>query len=167
MNIYVLRHGLAVEPNAVGFTRDADRPLTPEGERKLRKIGKAMKQLDLCFDLVLSSPYLRAHQTAEIIVNSLKMRKTLEFSDSLVPGGAPSKLVHELLERQPVPENILLVGHEPNLSELISLLISGDTDIAITMKKAGLCKLETESLRASQCASLEWLLTAKQLCLMA
>lgn len=167
MNIYILRHGLAVEQGSSGFTKDSDRPLTPKGRRKLRKIGQAMKELELCFDCILSSPYVRARQTAEIIAQRLDLRKKLELSEALTPGGSSRRLIDEINQRDPAPKNLLLVGHEPCLSELISFLISGDTEIEVTMKKSGLCNLSVESLRHSQCARLEWLVTPKQLCLMA
>jgi phosphohistidine phosphatase len=167
MNLYILRHGIAVEPGTPGYAKDADRPLTPEGERKLLQIAEAMEALDLTFDLILSSPYLRARQTAEIVAEALKARKKLEFSDSLVPGGNTKKLVELLNRLQPPPENVLLVGHEPYLSGLVSLLVSGEATLAVVMKKGGLCKLATESLKHGRCAALEWLLTPKQMALMA
>ena len=166
MNLYILRHGIAVEPTAHGFAKDADRPLTPEGERKLLQIAKAMEALDLTFDLILSSPYLRARHTAEIVAEALKARKKLELSDNLTPGGSTKKLVELLNHLQPPPENVLLVGHEPYLSGLISLLVSGDATLAVVMKKAGLGKLTTESLKHGRCAALEWLLTPKQMALL-
>jgi phosphohistidine phosphatase len=167
MNLYILRHGIAVEPGTPGYEKDADRPLTPEGERKLLQIAEAMEALDLAFDLILSSPYLRARQTAELVAESLKARKKLELSDSLVPGGNPKKLVELLNRLQPPPESVLLVGHEPYLSGLISLLVSGEPTLAMVMKKGGLCKLTTESLKHGRCATLEWLLTPKQMARMA
>jgi len=167
MNLYVLRHGIAVEPGTPGYEKDADRPLTPEGERKLLQVAKAMDALDLTFDLILSSPYLRARQTAEIIAEAFKARKKLDFSDSLACGGDTKKLVAYLNRLQPPPENVLLVGHEPYLSGLISLLVFGAATSAVVMKKAGLCKLATESLKHGRCAALEWLLTPKQMALMA
>ena len=166
MNLYVLRHGIAVEPGTPGYERDADRPLTPEGERKLRQIAEAMEALELSFDLILSSPYLRALQTAEIVAKALKGRKKVELSESLTPGGSTKKLVELLNRVQPSPESVLLVGHEPYLSGLISLLVSGDAGFAVVMKKGGLCKLSTESLKPGRCAALEWLLTPKQMALM-
>ena len=167
MNIYILRHGIAVDPAAHGFAKDADRPLTTEGERKLWQITEAMEALDLTFDLILSSPYLRARQTAEIVAEGLKARKRLELSDSLTPGGSTKKLVEYLNRLQPPPENVLLVGHEPYLSGLISLLVSGEATLAVVMKKGGVCKLSTGSLKHGRCAALEWLLTPKQMALMA
>jgi phosphohistidine phosphatase len=166
MKLYVLRHGIAVEPGTPDFANDADRPLTPEGGRKLRQIAEAMAALELSFDLILSSPYLRARQTAEIVAEVLKARKMLELSDSLTPGGSTKKLVELLNSLQPSPEGVLLVGHEPYLSGLISLLVSGRETFAVVMKKGGLCKLSTESLKPGRCAALEWLLTPKQMALM-
>lgn len=126
-----------------------------------------MEGLELSFDWILSSPYLRARQTAEIVAECLDLRKKLELCEALTPDGSTKKLLQHIEQRQPRPEDLLLVGHEPHLSQLISLLISGDTDIAVTMKKGGLCKLAIESLQHGQCATLEWLLGPRQLCLMA
>jgi phosphohistidine phosphatase len=126
-----------------------------------------MKKLELSFDLLLSSPFVRARQTAEIVASELKLKKRVEFFDGLVPGGNPKALIHALNELKPAPENILLVGHEPYLSQLISLLASGHADAAaVEMKKGGLCKLEVGELRLGQCARLAWLLTPSQMELM-
>src|ERR1035438_494590 len=135
MNLYILRHGIAVEPGTRGYEKDADRPLTPEGERKLSQIAEAMEALDLTFDLILSSPYLRARQTAEIVAEALKARKRLEFSDSLAPGGSTMKLVELLNCLTPPPQNVLLVGHEPYLSGLVSLLASGGATLTAVIDR--------------------------------
>jgi len=167
VNLYILRHGIAVEPGTPGYAADSDRPLVPEGERKLRKIAKAMEALELSFDLILASPYLRARQTAEIIAGAAKPKKKVELSEALTPGGSPKKLIESLNRLKPTPEDVLLVGHEPNLSGLISLLISGEPDLCIAMKKGGLCKLTAEPLEYGRCAILDWLLTPKQMGLIA
>jgi len=166
MILYLLRHGIATEPGAPGIAGDADRPLTPEGERKLEQIADAMEALDLSFDVILSSPYLRARQTAELIAAALKARKKLELTDCLTPGGSMKKLVELLNQLQPAPESVLLVGHEPFLSGLVSLLVFGEARSAVVMKKGGLCKLSATPLRAGRCAVLDWLLTPKQMALM-
>ena len=167
LNLYVLRHGIAVERGTPGYAQDADRPLTPKGERKLWQSTEAMAALELRLDLILSSPFLRARQTAEIVAEALKTRKKLEFSDSLTPGGSTQKLVELLNRLQPPPENILLVGHEPYLSGLISLLATGRERLLLVLKKGGLCKLTVVGLKHGRCASLEWLLTPRQMALMA
>ena len=166
MILYILRHGLAVEPGAPGYAKDADRPLTPKGERKLWQIAEAMETLELAFDLMLSSPHLRARQTADIIAEAFNARKKLEFSETLTPAGSPKRLIEFLLGLKPLPENVLLVGHEPYLSGLISLLVAGDARLCVTLKKGGLCKLNAESLKLGRCAALEWLLTSGQMKLM-
>ena len=73
MMLYLMRHGLAVEPGSPGFKMDADRALTHKGRRQLRKIARAMKGMELEFDLILSSPFVRARQTAEIVAATLKL----------------------------------------------------------------------------------------------
>ena len=167
MNLYLLRHGLAVEPGSPGYARDADRPLLPKGERKLRKTARALVALGLRFDMIFSSPYLRARQTAAIVAEPFELQSKIEFVDALTPGSSPRSTVEMLRHAGRSLENVLLVGHEPHLSSLISLLVGGSTEFSVVMKKGGLCKLSVESLLAGRCASLHWLLTAKQLALMA
>jgi phosphohistidine phosphatase len=166
MNIYLLRHGLAVELGSRGFARDSERPLTPKGERKLNKISQAMQALELSFDLILSSPYRRAVQTAQIVAKGVATGQKIQLSDALIPSGSPKKLIEFLNRLDPAPGDVLLVGHEPYLSAFISLLVSGDPGFAVLMKKGGLCKLSAEVLRAGRCACLEWLLTPGQMALM-
>ena len=162
MNLYILRHGIAVEPGTPGFNTDADRPLTPKGKRQLQQIAGAMRILDLNFDLILSSPFVRARQTAEIIVESLNLKKRLAFSDGLAPDGNPKALIRQLNELKPAPGNVLLVGHEPYLSQFAAQLISGGT-VNLELKKGGLGKLEMDVLGFGRCAVLQWLLTPGQM----
>ena len=167
MDIFILRHGIAVEPGTPGYENDSDRPLIPKGERRLRSAAAAMEKLNLSFDLILSSPFVRARETAEIVAGELKLKRRIEFFDGLVPGGNPKALIHALNELKSAPENVLLVGHEPYLSRLISLLVSVGADAtAIEIKKGSLCKLEVGELRHGQCARLAWLLTPAQMELM-
>lgn len=167
MNLYLLRHGIAVDPSVPDFAKDAERPLTPKGKRRLLQIAKAMAALKISFDVILSSPYVRAAQTAEIAAKSLKRRKQLKFSDELTPGGNPKLLIQQLTDLRPKPKNVLLVGHEPYLSRLIALLTAGHTNLEIDLKKGSLCKLETESLRYGRCATLVCLFAPRHLVLMA
>jgi phosphohistidine phosphatase len=163
VNLYILRHGIAVERGAPGFKTDADRPLTPKGKRQLGQTAAAMQSVGPDFSLILSSPFLRARQTAEIVARSLKLKKRLAFSDELTPDGDPKALIRQLNDLGPAPENVLLVGHEPYLSRLVALLISGEAATNIELKKGGVCKLETNALRFGRCATLAWLLTPKQM----
>ena len=167
MTLYLLRHGIAVDPGTPDFLNDADRPLTARGEEKLEQIARAMLALELSFDLILSSPYVRARQTAEIVARAFRPRQAVEVTECLTPGASPRKVI-DLLVRRPSPaESVLLVGHEPHLSSLISLLVSGNTQATVLMKKGGFCKLSAETLKLGHCAQLEWLLTPKTMGLMA
>ncbi|MGD0251513.1 MAG: phosphohistidine phosphatase SixA [Verrucomicrobiota bacterium] len=166
MIIHVLRHGIAAVRDDLNVENDSERQLTPKGKRQLRQTAAAMKKMGLRFDLILSSPYLRAKQTAEIVAESLKLKQQLRFSNALAPDGSPKNLIRQLNELKPVPENVLLVGHEPYLSSLISLLTTGHTDLMMDFKKGGLCKLEAGKLSHDRCATLVWLFTPLQMKLM-
>src|SRR5262245_19013036 len=117
MELYILRHGIAVELDAAGGT-DSERALTSEGERKVWRIAEAMEKMELVFDAILSSPYVRARQTAEIVAEAYKSRKKLQLADELKPGGEQRELIERLKRLRPEPGSVLLVGHEPYLSEL-------------------------------------------------
>jgi phosphohistidine phosphatase len=168
MNLFIMRHGIAVDRDPVSFPDDSRRPLTLKGEDRVRLIADAMRALELSFDHILSSPHLRASQTAEIAANALGAKEDLEFTDALVPEGDPKALIRVVNQLKPAPENVLLVGHEPFLSQLISVLIAGHPDAAIDLKKGGLARLEIAgSLRHGKCGELAWLLAPKQLAQMA
>ena len=166
MNFFLLRHGIAVEREEFGSASDGLRPLTAKGRRQLRQTCGALRKLKLDFDLILSSPLVRARQTAEIVAAELKLKKRLAFADELKPGGSPKKLVEKISRQHPAVKKTLLVGHEPDLSRLISLLVTGGPGLLLDFKKGGLAKLEIEELRAGKCAMLAWLLTPKQMKLM-
>jgi phosphohistidine phosphatase len=166
MNLFLLRHGVAVERDELDYAGDAARPLTPKGKRQLRAVAAALRAMGLCFDVILPSPLVRARQTTEIIAAELKSQKRLVFADELKPGGDAKKLVQKIAGLKKVPGNVLLVGHEPDFSELISLLVTGSHGGGFALKKGGLAKLEVEKLRAGKCATLAWLLTPAQMKLM-
>ena len=167
MNFYILRHGIAQEMGMPGVGKDSERELVPEGRRKLRKIATAMNALDLTFDVILASPHVRAEQTATAVAEVLDMKPTVELTHDLTPSGSMRDLIAAINGRKPAPGDVLLVGHEPYLSELISLLVSGGADgLSVVLKKGGFCRLSIGKLRYGRCASLEWLLTPKQMGLM-
>jgi phosphohistidine phosphatase len=159
MEIYILRHGIAVERGTKGYKNDSDRPLTKEGAEKMEQIAKTLQAMEVQFDLILSSPYVRAQQTAQIVGDELGEEVT--FTDFLIPGANGLELIGEINDEK--PQRVLLVGHEPDLSQLISVLITGGTEAMIELKKGGLCKLTSDKLSFGKSATLNWLLTARQL----
>ena len=91
------------------------------------------------------------------------MEKSLKFSDKLISEGNPKELIEELNHKYRKEKRVVLVGHEPYLSSLISLLLSGQTNIAMSLKKGGLCCLSIGELHYGRCAKLEWFLTPAQM----
>jgi len=164
MEIYLLRHGIA-EERAAHNGPDEERALTAEGRRKLRQVAKAMRAMRLSFDVIFSSPLVRALQTAEIAAEALRLKRRLQLTEHLAPGTPTEKQIAWLKDLRPEPESVLLVGHEPNFSELTSRLLTGQERMAINFKKAGLCKVMAERL-GGQRATLEWFLTPKLMELM-
>ena len=166
MNLFILRHGLATDPVRDGAKSDSERTLTAEGRRKMRRIAKAMREMELSFDLILTSPYARARETAEIVAQRLDLMKRLECNDHLIPGGSARKLIDFINDLKGTPRSLMLVGHEPGLSQFIAFLTSNDGGLSLNLKKGGLAMLSVGVLRYGKCAELEWLLTPGQMRLM-
>lgn len=161
MQIYLLRHGIAVERTEHDGP-DEERALTGEGRRKVRCVAKAMRAMSLSLDLILTSPLVRAVQTAEIVAEALRIKKRLQVTDFLTPNVPTEKQIAWLKTLRPRGGQVLLVGHEPNFSELTSHLLAGHRKVMIDFKKAGLCKVTAEPI-APGGATLEWLLTPRQM----
>ena len=146
------------------YTPPSQRPLTGAGRKKFRQIAQALDSLGTKIDLILTSPYLRAADTAKILRKQfgLNREQLIEVAD-LAPGGDVSRLMSDIGGRFGTSQNIAIVGHEPGLSRLISVLLSGDPDIPITLKKGGACCLSIDKPEYGPCATLEWLLAPAQL----
>jgi phosphohistidine phosphatase len=158
MNLYIIRHAIAVDEGSPEYEEDSQRPLTDKGKKKMRQIAKGLRTLGVDFDLILSSPYIRAKETAEILEDVFKLKKDIEFSDNLIPMGDPDLLIAEMNEKYRA-NSVALVGHEPHLSALIGLLVSENAGIDMTLKKGGVCRLSVDDLHHARKATLEWLLT--------
>ena len=163
MNLFLLRHGIAVDRGTPGFEDDSLRPLTPKGAARIHRIAQAAKRLRLKFDLILSSPYLRAQQTAHMVASFYGIEDKLRLTENLTPAVSAAQLVGEINETYGDALSILLVGHEPYLSTMVGMLLAGDEQVAMTFKKGGLCKLTVEELHYGRCATLEWLMTPRQM----
>lgn len=161
MRLYLLRHAIAVERGTEGYEQDDTRPLTPKGERRMARIARGIRGLRLPFDLILSSPVLRARQTAEILVRFLGDESLLHFTEHLRPDGNSALLIEEIRTDHARCRNVVLVGHQPYLGELASRLIDGRPGSAIDLKKGGLARLTTDGLKNGKCATLDWLLSPR------
>jgi len=165
--LYVLRHGIAVNRGDPAYPLDSDRPLTDKGVKRTRRIAMGMMRMGVEFDLILSSPYLRALETAFGVARQFEAGEALQTVQALKAEVLPEEMIRTLLDKYPTTESLLLVGHEPQLSALISTLTSGSAGARPLLKKGGLCKLQVNGLQVGRCAIIEWLLTPKQLMSMA
>ena len=98
MRIYLVRHSNAVDPGTPGYEDDSQRPLTEKGRDKMNKIASALKKMNIKPDLIVSSPYVRARQTAEILEKTLKYKKSLAFNKALIPMGNAEEMLGEINE---------------------------------------------------------------------
>jgi phosphohistidine phosphatase len=159
MNLYIIRHAIAVDEGTAGYESDSERPLTDKGRKKMRQIAKGLRNLGVDFDLILSSPYVRARETAEILAEIFKMKKNITFTENLIPMANPELLIGEINQSYSV-DSIAVVGHEPHLSTLIGILIAENAKIDLTLKKGGVCYITADDLHHNDHrATLEWLLT--------
>lgn len=161
MNLYFLRHGKACARGRQ-WRPDSTRPLTREGEKKIHDIARGLQSLDVSFDLVLTSPYLRALRTAEILAEVFQSKKLFE-TRNLAPEAAPENIIDEIKDSFSALKQIALVSHEPLMTRLLSFLLSGQDTMAIDLRKGGCGKVSINEWRNGACASLEWLLTPRQL----
>ncbi|MCL1467438.1 phosphohistidine phosphatase SixA [Argonema galeatum] len=135
VELYLIRHGIAAEPEE--YPNDADRPLTDEGKRKTRKVAARLSELNLRFDLILSSPLVRARQTADIL-KTAKLSDQLEESIDLASDGDMEAWLSWFEQwRQKGDSTLALVGHQPNLGNWAEILIWGEARGRLVVKKGG------------------------------
>jgi phosphohistidine phosphatase len=164
MELYLLRHGVAVQRGTPGYKNDRLRPLTPDGRRRLAAIAVGMKRLGVSFDVIFSSPLVRARETAELIARGLGLDRHVTTSPLLAPDADTGRLLAEvetMLSR--TSARVLLVGHEPDLSRLASVLVFGEEGGMIKLRKGGLLKLTAAEWRQGRRARLEFLLSPEHL----
>lgn len=137
MQCVLFRHGIAVARED-WQGEDAQRPLTKKGENRVRQAAEGLANLDIRPTHILTSPFLRAHETAQILYHMLKIKTSPRICDELIPDSPPDKLF-PLLATLPNDATVICVGHEPHLSEAASLMLFGKPAAALSMKKAGAC----------------------------
>lgn len=137
MNIHLLRHGIAAALSQENYFRDEQRALTSEGIVKMREAAQGLKRLQISFDLIASSPLIRARQTAEIVAEALKFRQPLDEWHELVPEGAVDDVLRRLHDFREC-KSVLLVGHQPSIGCIASYLVFGDARVSLPFKKGAL-----------------------------
>lgn len=144
MKIYLIRHGIA--ESRIIEKNDSQRILTRKGITKTQKVAEKLSNLSLEFDVIITSPYTRAKETAIILQQAKRSSKIIEHN-ALMPEGNLLEWFN-WLQTSPyqVAQNIALVGHEPDLSEWAQLMIWGKSEDKLILKKAGIIGLELSDL---------------------
>ncbi|MFM6189501.1 MAG: phosphohistidine phosphatase SixA [Planktothrix sp.] len=142
-DLYLIRHGIAAEHGT--YQNDDERPLTKEGDRKTRKVADRLKELELEFDVILTSPLIRARQTAEIL-KAAGLSQQLEECAALAPSGNIHDWVNWYNHWKTKPSKALaLVGHQPDLGHWAELLLWGEYRDCLIVKKAGVIGISLSS----------------------
>lgn len=157
MEIYFLRHGEAGKSSG-GRGGDAERPLTEEGVARMEREAGLIATLRLGLDLIMTSPLVRAQQTAEIVARELHLLDALVIDDRLAPGFGPKEL-RAILREHRANTALMLVGHEPDFSSIIAACIEGGR---IECKKGGLARVDLDDPDALS-GRLVWLLPPRVL----
>lgn len=157
--LYLIRHGIAAE-RGEAWPDDTKRPLTDQGVRRLRTIAAGFVEIGVSFDVMLTSPLVRARQTAEIIAGSLDPHPPIVTTDALSPGGTYAAVVDEL-GKQARRRRIALVGHEPGIGALAARLIGSRH--SLEFKKGAVARIDLAALPPTGAGSLYWFLTPRLL----
>lgn len=161
MELYIVRHGIAIDREDPKCPADPERFLTDEGLEKSRQVAKGVAEVASVPDLILTSPYLRALQTAELFAERLEYPKQkIQKSDLLLPGAEPLQLFRELSKNKEL-SCVFVCGHAPHLDDLIATAIGTKHHIS-SLKKAGVAFVELKRL-VPPAGELIWLATPKLL----
>lgn len=161
MQIYVVRHGIAIDREDPKSPPDPERYLTEEGIQKTKRVAAAVAQLGASADLLLSSPYVRAMQTAEIFAAALDYSKQkIRQTNTLLPGTGALLLFKELA-REKHAGTVFVFGHAPQLDDVVSTALNSKHHVA-SLKKAGVALVELKRVSPPN-GQLVWLATPKLL----
>lgn len=164
MKLYLFRHGLAMDRQVAVDQKmdDSLRPLVEKGRDRTKKVCKSLREHLPPINLLVSSPLVRAQETADIISDNVACTRYLESSE-LVPEAPPQAFARWLKSEASQATAVMAVGHEPQLSSFASWVLSGDDESFIDLKKSGVICLEVESFESvgPGSALLKWVLNPK------
>ena len=160
LELYLIRHGIAAE-RGDQYPDDSKRPLTTQGIARLRKEARALDELGVNFELILTSPLARARQTADTLAETMKSKPTVTPLDALEPAGSPADVIQELGKHVRNKSRVALIGHEPDIGELAARLIAARAPLAF--KKGAIARIDFEVLPPKGHGQLAWFLPPKML----
>ncbi len=155
--LYLIRHGVA-EERGDAWPDDSKRPLTEAGTTRMRRSMRGLVRAGIAFDVVLTSPLVRARQTADAVAAAFDPRPPIFVVESLAPGGAYGAMLADV-EKHARRGRVALVGHEPDLGEMTGRLLGARQ--AIEYKKGAVCRIDLASVPPSGPGALQWFLTPK------
>lgn len=161
--LYLMRHGIAADLDSLGSSDDSSRPLTPEGKLKLRASAKGLDRLGVEWDWVVTSPFKRAVETAEVVAESIAATAPRDVCDVLAQAEVPASKVISFLAQHADRCRVLLVGHEPSLSGLASEFVGASHTANFAFKKGGCCMISFEDFPSKAPGLLVWWLTPRLL----
>jgi phosphohistidine phosphatase len=156
MEIYLLRHGIADGGRPGG--RDSDRELTAEGREKLRRVLKRAHQAGVSPGVILTSPYRRAVQTAELAAETLEYMGEIVKTQTLIPDSSPQAVWDEICSRC-TEAAILLASHEPLMSSMAAFLLASPA-LQVDMKKGAMARVDCDRFGPVPRGTFKWMLTA-------
>jgi phosphohistidine phosphatase len=159
MDLFILRHGEAGKTIPSGST-DSKRPLTVTGEKEMVIISKALRKMGVRLDVILTSPLKRARQTADIVAKEFKAQNKLRQMRELSPEG-DKKALYQNLSSFKEGTTILLVGHSPYLSEMVSEIVSDDSSVRLDLKKGGIMRIRVTAAAPKLKGELRWLISPR------
>jgi phosphohistidine phosphatase len=160
MRVYLMRHGIAIDRDDPDCPPEAERFLTPKGVQRTRTAARGLRELKVRPTTILSSPYVRAVQTGEIVCEILGLDcHKLRTTEALKSEAKPSRLADELAEIG--SGDVICFGHAPHLDDFIAHAVRA-TSAFTALKKSGVARLEIDGFSPLQ-ASLDWLMTSRVL----
>jgi phosphohistidine phosphatase len=157
-NLYVMRHGPAGKAEKLQLEDDSERSLTKKGKKVTRDVAKGMLDWGVELDVILTGTYARAAESARVVAKVYGMKNKIVELESVTPDGPVSNLIEDIKANTGDANNILLVGHAPQVNRLVSSMVSGFKHADIELKKGGLCHLTFETLGNGKCAKLQFLM---------
>lgn len=160
LEIYLVRHAIAAE-RGPKYPDDRLRPLTPAGTKRFAESVPGLVEMGVVVDVVLTSPLVRARETAMVLAAGLKPKPPIVEVEALAPGGRPQAVIEAIKTHARRSRRMALVGHEPDLGELAARLLGARG--GVEFKKGAVCLIDVDGATPGGPGTLRWMLTPKAL----
>lgn len=153
MKLYLTRHGVPIDRVGGAILSDSQRPLADEGKKETVLVAQALKKINVKPDLVVSSPLIRAKQTADILQEILGGQS--QVTESLCPGCTAGE-VYKFLKKFPDADEIFLVGHEPDMGQIAGNMLGANVHFQMPFKRTGVCRIDVADVPPTIPGVLKW-----------